>query len=168
MRRLLPGLAIPVLVGVPVLVEPSWTVGLVALTSGALCIVAVLRMWLPLATVGGAFALLSLALALRQSSLSGDVLVLTVFGLALLLLVEGTHLCHRFDGAAVTRALWRRYTVWWTVRGAISLGIAVVIAGVAPLIAIGLPPTWAPFLAGIGVLAAFAAAVAFAWPSADD
>jgi hypothetical protein len=168
MRRFVPAIAIPVLMGVPVLVETSWTVGLVALASGALCIVAVLRPSLPWATAGGAVALLALALALRQSSLSGNVLALTVFGLALLHLVDGVHLCHRFDGAEVTRALWRRQTVWWTARAAISLGVAIVIAGLAPLITITLPPSWAPFLAGIGVLAAFAAAVAFAWPGADD
>lgn len=168
MRRLVPGLAIPVLMGVPILMEPSSPVGILALASGALCLVAVLRMSLPWATAGGALALLALALALRQSSLSGNGLVLTLFGLALLLLVDGTHLCHRFDGAEVTRALWRRLAVWWTARAAISLGIAIVIAAVAPLVAIGLPPSWAPFLAGIGVLAAFAAAVAFAWPGAND
>ena len=168
MRRLVPAIAIPVLMGVPVLLEMSPAVGLVALAAGVLCIVAVLRASLPWATAGGALALLSLALALRQSSLSGDGLLLTVFGLALLLLVDGTHLCHRFDGAVVTRALWRRLAVWWTARAAISLGIAIVIAVLAPLIAIGLPPSWAPFLAGIGVLAAFAAAIAFAWPGAND
>jgi hypothetical protein len=168
MRRLVPGIAIPVLMGVPVLMEPSSPVAVLALASGALCLIAVLRMSLAWATAGGAIALLALAVALEQSSLSGNALVLTVFGLALLLLVDGTHLCHRFDGAEVTRALWRRLTVWWTARAAISLGIAIVIAIVAPLIAIGLPPSWAPFLAGIGILAAFAAAVAFAWPSVDD
>lgn len=168
MRRLVPGLAIPVLMGVPVLVEMSPTVGLVALASGALCLVAVLRASLPWATAGGAFALLSLALALRQSSLSGNGFMLTVFGLALLHLIDGTHLCHRFDGATVTRALWRRQTAWWTARAAISLGIAIVITALAPLVAIGLPPSWTPFLAGIGVLGAFTAAVAFAWPGADD
>ena len=151
----------------PVLVEPSWTVGLVALASGALCIAAVLRASLP-GRPPVAPSRCALALALRHSSVSADGLVLTVFGLALLLLVDGTHLCHRFDGAEVTPALWRRWTAWWTARAAICLGIAIVIASVAPLIAMGLPPSWAPFLAGIGVLAAFAAAVAFAWPSADD
>jgi hypothetical protein len=168
MRRLIPGLAIPILMGVPVLVELSWTVGLFALAAGALCIAAVLRASLSWATAGAAFALFTLALALRESSASADGVVLTVFGLALLLLVDGTHLCHRFDGAEVTRALWRRWTTWWTARAAISLGIAIVIAGLAPLIAMGLPPSWAPFLAGIGVLAAFAAAVAFAWPNVDE
>ena len=167
-RQLIPGLAIPVLIGVPVLVEPSWTVGLVALAAGALCIAAVLSASVSWTTAGGAFALCALALALRQSSASADGLVLTVFGLALLLLVDGTHLCHRFDSAEVTRALWRRWTAWWTARAEICLGIAIVIASLAPLIALGLPPSWAPFLAGLGVLAAFAAAVAFVWPGADD
>jgi hypothetical protein len=166
MRRLAPGLAIPVLVGVPVLVEMSPTVGLAALASGALCVLAVLRASLSWATVGGALALISLALALRQSSADG--LMLTVFGLALLLLIDGAHLCRRFDGATVTRALWRRQTTWWMGRAAISLGIAVAITVLAPLIAIGLPPPWTPFLAGIGVLGAFGAAVAFAWPGADE
>ena len=168
MRRLVPGLALPILVGVPLWVEMSWLVGLVALASGALCAVAVLRASLSLATGGSSLALISLALALRASSSSVNVLVMVVFGLALLLLAEGTHLGRRFQGAAVTPSLWRRYMTFWTGRASISLAIAIVITVLAPLIAISLPQSWAPFVAGIGVLAAFAAAVAFAWPTADD
>ena len=167
MKRFVPGLALPILVGVPLWVEMSWLVGLVALASGALCIVAMLRASLSLATGGSSLALISLALALRGSS-SVNVLVMVVFGLALLLVAEGTHLSRRFQGAAATPSLSRRYMAWWTGRASISLAIAIVIAVLAPLIAISLPQSWAPFVAGIGVVAAFAAAVVFAWPTADD
>jgi hypothetical protein len=168
MSRLVPALAVPILVGVPFVLDASSVVALAALATGALCLVAVLRASLAWATAGGTFALLSVTLALRGASVSDNAFVLTLFGLALLLLVDGVHLCHRFDGATVTRALWRRLATWWAARAAISLAIAVVIAGLAPLIAIGLPPEWTPFVAGIGVLMAFAAAVAFAWPGAND
>jgi hypothetical protein len=168
MRRLVPALAIPVLVGVPLWVEMSKPVGVVALASGALCLVAVLRASLSLATAGATLALFSLALALRISSSPADVLVMAVFGSALLLLVEGTQLCRRFEGALVTPSLWHRTIAWWTKRAATSLAIAIVIAFLAPLIALSLPPSWAPFVAGIGVLTSFAAAVALAWPTADD
>ena len=164
----MPGLAIPILVGVPLWVETSWLVAAVALASGALCIVAVLRASLSLATAGGVARACLPGAGASQSSSSANVLVMAVFGLALLLLVDGTHLCKRFEGAAVTPSLWRRTWRWWTGRGAISLAIAIVIAVLAPLVAISLPQSWAPFVAGIGVLATFAAAVAFAWPSVDD
>jgi protein-S-isoprenylcysteine O-methyltransferase Ste14 len=93
---------------------------------------------------------------------------MVVFGSALVLLVEATHLCRRFEGASVTPSLWRRTIAWWTSRATISLAIAIVIAVLAPLIAVSLPASWAPFIAGIGVLATFAAAIAFAWPTSDD
>jgi hypothetical protein len=166
--RLVPALAIPILVGVPLWVDMSRPVGIVALASGALCLLAVLRSSLSLATAGATLALLSLALALRMSASSANVLVMAVFGSALLLLVEATHLCRRFEGASVTPSLWRRTIAWWASRASISLAIAIVIAVLAPLVALSLPPSWAPFVAGIGVLATFAAAVAFAWPTADD
>jgi len=168
MRRLAPLCAIPVLMGVPLWVETSWPVGVVAATSGVLCLIAVLRGSLSMATVGGTFALFSLAVALRDQSSSVNLLAVTVFGLALLLLAEGTWLCRRFEGAAVAPTLWRRHLAWWSGRAAISLGIAIAIAILAPLIAILLPQQSALFVAGIGILAGFGAAVAFVWPSIDD
>lgn len=168
MRRLLPGLAIPVLVGVPLATGTSSAVDLVAAASGVVCLVAVLRASLSWATAGAALAVLSLALARPDASSSTSVFMLVAFGSALLLLLDGTHLCDRFDGAEVTRALWRRHMALWTARAAISLGIALVIAVLAPLIALSLPHLWAPFVAGLGVLAAFAAAVAWARRSTDE
>lgn len=162
MRRLVPGLAIPVLVGVPLGMGNSGAVDLAAAASGVLCLVAVLRASLAWATSGAALALLALALARPDASSSTSVFMLVAFGSALLLLIDGTHLCDRFARAEVARALWRRHIALWVARWAISLGVALVIAVVAPLIALSLPPLWAPFIAGIGILAAFAAAVAWA------
>lgn len=167
MRRLVPGLAIPVLVGVPLGMGTSWAVDLAAAASGVVCLVAVLRTSLAWATAGAAFAVLALALARPEASSSGDVFMLVAFGSALLLLLDGTHLCDRFDGAEVARALWRRHIALWVARWAISLGVALVIAVVAPLIALALPQPWPPFVGGIGILAAFAAAVAWARRSLD-
>ncbi|MGE0580455.1 MAG: hypothetical protein AB7F22_37490, partial [Reyranella sp.] len=130
--------------------------------SGVLCLVAVMRASLSWATAGAALALLSLALARPDASSSTGVLMLVAFGSALLLLLDGTHLCDRFEGAEVARPVWRRHIALWIARAAISLGIALVIAVLAPLIAVSLPPLWAPFVAGIGILASFAAAVAWA------
>lgn len=162
MRRLVPGLAIPVLVGVPLAMATSSIVDLAAAASGVLCLVAVMRASLSWATAGAALALLALALARPEASSATDVFMLVLFGSALLLLLDGTHLCDRFDGAEVARALWRRHLALWTARAAISLGIALMIAVLAPLIALSLPSLWAPVVAGLGVLAAFAAALAWA------
>ncbi|WP_395708708.1 hypothetical protein [Reyranella sp.] len=162
MRRLVPGLAIPVLVGVPLWMGNSWAVELATAASGVLCLVAVLRASLALATSGAALALLALALARPEASSPASVFLLVAFGSALLLLLDGTHLYDRFDGAEVARALWRRHIALWVARWAISLGIALVIAVVAPLIALALPHLWPPFVAGLGILVAFAAAVAWA------
>jgi hypothetical protein len=168
MKALAAVLAIPLLVGVPLWVETSGLVAVVALAGGAVCLVAVLRASLSLATMGGTLALFSLALALRSASSSADVLAMVAFGSSLLLLVEAAHWGRRFDGASVTPALWRRTVAWWTARASISLAIAIVLAFLAPLIAVSLTSSWAPFVAGIGVLAAFAAAVAVAWSVEDD
>jgi hypothetical protein len=167
MTRLVPALAVPFLLGMPIWVEPSRGVGILAAVSGALCILAILRASPSVATVGGVFALVSLALAVRHQSASTDMLGSAVFGLALLLFVDGIHVCKRFDGAAVAPAFWRRQISWWIARGAISLAIALVIAGIASLVRISLSEFWAPVLAAIGALAAFASAIAFAWRSAS-
>jgi hypothetical protein len=166
--RLVPGLAIPVLVGVPLWVEMSWLVGVVALVGGAVGIVAILRASLSLATAGGVLALSSLALALRHSSSSAGMLLVAIFGLALLLLADGTHRCRRLEGAAATPSYWQRCLAWWMRRSAISLAIAAIIAILAPLVAASVPQAWAPFVAGIGILTTFAAAVAFAWSNMED
>lgn len=163
----MPGLAIPVLVGVPLWMGTSWIVDLAAAAGGVLCLVAVLRASLGWATSGAALALLALALARPEASSSSSVFVLVAFGSALLLLLDGTHLCDRFDGAEVARAVWRRHIALWVARWAISLGIALVIAVAAPLIALSLPQPWPPFVAGFGILAAFAAAVAWVRRSTD-
>jgi hypothetical protein len=168
MRPLAAALAIPLLVGVPLWVETSRLVAAVALAGGAVCLVALLRASLSLATVGGALTLFSLTLALRSASSSADVLAMVAFGSGLLLLVEAAHWGRRFDGASVTPALWHRAMAWWTVRTSISFAIAIVLTVLAPVIAISLAAGWAPFVAGIGVLMTFAAAVAVAWAGTDD
>ena len=160
-RRLVPGLAIPVLVGVPLAMGTSWTVNLAAAAGGVLCLLAVLRASLSWATAGAALALLSLVLARPDASSSTDVFLLVAFGSAVVLLLDGTHLCDRFAGAEVAPILWRRLIGLWVARAATSLGIGLAIAAVAPLIALSLPQAWLPFVAGIGILAAFAAAVAW-------
>jgi len=166
MRRLAAAAAIPALVGVPLWLDTSWAVGLFAIAGGAFSIVALRRASLQSAATGGTLAVTSLALALRSSS--AHLLLAALFGVALVLLLDGAHLSSRLAGAAIARAWWRRHMVWWSARAAISLGIAIVIAVVAPLIALALPPLWGSFVAGLGVLAAFAAALAFARPRADE
>jgi hypothetical protein len=168
MTRLLPGLAIPVLVGVPLSVEMSWLVAVVALAGGAVGLVAILRASLSLAVAAGVLALSSLALALRDPSSSASMLMVAVFGLALLLMADGTHRCRRLDGAGTTPSWWHRCMAWWMGRVAITLAIVAVIAILAPLVAASLPQVWAPFVAGIGILTTFAAAIAFAWSNMED
>jgi hypothetical protein len=168
MKLLAIALAIPLLVGVPLWLETSRLVAVVALAGGAVCLVAVLRASLSLATVGGTLALFALALALRSASSSAGVLAMVAFGSGLLLLAEAADWGRRFDGASVTPALWRRTMAWWTARTSISFAIALVLTLLAPVIAISLTEAWAPFVAGLGVLVAFAAAIAVAWAGGDD
>ena len=166
--KLVTCLAIPILVAVPLWVEMSWLVAAVALAGCTVGVVAILRASLSLATAGGVLALSSLALALRDASSSANMLVVAVFGLALLLLADGTHRSRRLDGAGTPPSYWRRWFAWWTGRAAISLAIAAVIAVLGLMVAASLPQVWAPFVAGIGILMAFVAAMAFAWSSTED
>jgi hypothetical protein len=85
------------------------------------------------------------------------------FGLALLFLVDGVNLGRRYAGAAVASVVWRRLLGWWTARAAMTLGVAIVIAVLAPTITVLLPLLSGPFLAGVGVLVSLAAALTFAW-----
>jgi hypothetical protein len=168
MRRLAALAAIPVLVGLPPWLAPTWAVGLVSAASFAFCLGAVRRASLRTATMGGMLALIALMLALRDPDSRPHMLVAAVFGMALLLLLDGVYLQERLDGADIAPRWWRRRLGWWTARAAFTLAIAIVVASLAPLIAMTLPPLSGSVLAGLGVLAAFAAALALAWPRKEE
>lgn len=168
MRRLAAAAAVPVLVGLPVWIDASWPVVLLAAAAGAFCLGAVRRLSLQGAVTGGVLALIALTLALRNAAAPPHVLLAATFGVALLVLLEGTHFASRLDGAAIARAWCRRHLAWWSARTALSLAAAVAIAAVAPLAAMALPALSGAFLAGLGIVAAFAAALALAWPRSGE
>ena len=164
MRRFAALAAIPVLAGVPLTIATTWAVGVVTAASVVVGVMAVRRASLQSATTGGTLAVIALALALRSAPAAPHLMVMALFGLALLLLVDGVSFHARFDGAAIVWAWWWRRLAWCTARAAVALGVAIAVASLAPLIALALPQLWGPLLAGVGVLAAFAAALAFARP----
>jgi hypothetical protein len=168
MRRLAALLAILVLAGLPLWIAPSWMVGVLAAAGATFCLAGARRVSLQAATTGGVLTLIALTLAVRNASAPPHVLVMLAYGLALLLLVDGVHFSGRFDRAAIARGWWRRHLTWWGARAAICLAAGIVIAGLAPLMAMAVPPFTGAFLAGAGVLMAFAAALMFARPDSGE
>jgi hypothetical protein len=169
MRRLAALFAIPVLAGLPLWIAPSWMVGVLAAAGAAFCLAGARRASLQAATTGGVLTLIALTLAVRNAAAAPHVLVMLAYGLALLLLVDSVQFCSRFGGPAeIARGWWRRHLTWWGARAAICLAAGIVIAGLAPLMAMAVPPFTGAFLAGAGVLMAFAAALMFARPDSGE
>lgn len=165
MIRIAPAFATPFLIGLPIWIAPSWSVGLTAFVVGVILVFGVTRLSLAVTAVGGALALIDLTLALWQSSSSANVFDAAMFGLALLLLADGVYFASRFGHAEITWAASRRQFVWWLQRAAIAIGTMVTLAVLAPITAMELPATGRALFAGLGVIVAFVAAIRHAWPN---
>lgn len=161
MMRFVPTIAIPILVGLPVSMQASLEVAFTATVAGVVCAVGVSRSSLAAATTGAVIALIAVTLAQWESPSSIGAASATVFGLAILFLVEGTYFTHRYRKALVARIVWRRHGIWWAARAAVALGASLLVAALASALAPLLPAFPALFLAGSGVLLVFAAALPF-------
>jgi hypothetical protein len=163
MRKAIPGLIIPVLLGVPLWINASAGVGACSGVAGFCLVLGVIRSSLATTTAGGALALSALTLAIWQSASSLSVFGAFGFGLALLLLVDGVHFVDRFGNARVDWSVWRQQVPWWIGRAAIALAAAIMLVLVSSALAIALPALGRPILAGIGALMAFGAAIGLRW-----
>lgn len=161
MRRMLALFTLPLLIGLPCVVSPSFAVSVLVLVSGTCLLIGVGRASPPSAATGAVFALIALTLALWEAE-SPNVYLIVLFGVALLSVVELVHRAHRLAGAKVERAAWHPYVQWWLGRTAFAVGMALalsVVSGVSPL----LPGPGRFALGVIGVLVTFAAVTSVIW-----
>jgi hypothetical protein len=167
MNRYLPILAILPVAGLPLTVKPTWTVGAIGLVAGLVCLVGLLRRSPGATLAGGVLAVIDLALALWWSAASLGVFGAVTFGLALLLLLEGTHFANRFAGAEVDPTVWGSQVAWWIARAAACFGVAVVLVVIASALASFVPLFGRPVIAAAGALAAVVAATLAAQPEEE-
>jgi hypothetical protein len=168
MIRFAPAFALPLLLGIPLCIEPSWGVSTIAAIAGACMIDGAARSSLASTTAGGTLALIALTLALWESAASLNVFGAVAFGLTLLFSAEGVHFGNRFARAGIDKSVWRRQIAWWLERAAIAVGAAIVLAALASFVAIAFPAFGRPILAGTGALAAFAAALRLSRPREES
>jgi hypothetical protein len=161
--RSAPLLAIPFLIGFPIWIEPSWSVGLMAVAVAAFSSAGLGLRSLGLAAIGGVLSLICLTYALWRSSLTLSVFGALLFGFALLLLADGVFFLRRFDGANVDPSTWRRQSAWWIRRAAVSTVAGVCVTALASIPTITPPPAGRPILMGVGVLTTFASVMRYVW-----
>jgi len=158
LRRLWLLLPIGVLVGLPFQLLPVRPIAWLVTVAGVLCGMGVLARATPLVGVGCAAAVLAYALALWIVAPPPDVPGAVVFGLALLLTLEGSHFAARLHGAAVAGGvIWRQAARWagLVAASAVAVGVLDVLAETAAFAA---PPWVFPTLAAIGALGVLAGA----------
>jgi hypothetical protein len=159
MTRYFPLLSIPVLVGVPLLAEPSWPIAGIGAATALFCTLGVVLASARLARTGAMLALFDLTVALWWSAPPMRVATALVFGLALLSLIEGVDFSRRFSGAVVDGAVITAQLRYWGARTAAIAAAAALLLAAARLVATALPPLTGPVIAGIGAITAFAAGV---------
>lgn len=168
MTRAVWACAIPILIGMPLWMAPTWGIGGIAAASGLSFVIGLISLSMGAITVGGILTLIELALALSWSSSSMNVFSAAGFGLALLVLVDAVNFMARFNGAKIDPSVLHRQIAWWIGRAAIVLVAIGVLAGIASGLALALPVFGRPAIAGLGAVIAFAAAMALARPQADE
>lgn len=148
-----------VLVGLPLVVAPSWVLAVVAAASAALAGGGIAARSVPVVTAGATLATVEYAVALWLSAGPPDILTAMVFGTALLLLVQTVEFMGRTRGAVLGVGVTAAVVRHWLAIAAAGIGvIATIAAGAAVAMAIPLPSH--PASAVVGALGAFVAAVA--------
>jgi hypothetical protein len=150
---------IAILVGLPLWTAPSLSVLLVGAVSASLCAAGVLRLRMAPLTLGGSLALIDYALAASLARNGLDIVGATVFGLALVFLVDVNETVRRFRGAEVTAAVRRAQIAFWLGRAAVAIVAVVLLSLAAAVFAPIVPVLGRPVLAGSGAVIAFVGAL---------
>ena len=148
-----------VMVGIPIWTDPSDIVIAVAGTAAVVCAVGLVARILALVTAGAVIGAIAYALATVDSADGADVVAATLFGLALLALLDLSEFVRRTRGVAVTAAAVRGQVTYWLARLAIIIAAVAGLLLCATALAMIIPGALQAALAGIGVVIAFAAAL---------
>jgi hypothetical protein len=153
MTRGLAGALAAILVGLPLLTEPSWStlaasVGAVAILAGA-----ILARSLPLLAVGILVTLAGYTLALGMTASAPDALTATALGVTIALLVQVVDFARRVHGVMVSRDVVRAQIRYWLLSAILAAAGTAIIGALGIGLAAALPPLAAPALAVAGALA---------------
>jgi hypothetical protein len=160
MTRSWAALPIIVIIGLPVWTAPSAPVMLIAAAAGLFCTLGILHCALAPVTIGGAFAMIGYALALWSADTGVDVIGASVFGIALLVLLNLGEFARRWHGAETAIEVMRTQLAYWFGRTAIAAAAAAVLILFGTALAVFVPAGGRAIVAGFGALIAFVAALA--------
>ena len=146
-------------IGVPIWTGPYWPVIAIAGAGFLLCALGVgLNVLAPI-TAGAVFALIGYTAALWLGGEGVDVVGATVFGLALLLLLDLSEFAQRFRGAEIATDVFRGQIVYWLGRAVATIAAVTLLMACALLLSLLLPSSGRSVIAGLGAVIAFAAAL---------
>jgi hypothetical protein len=143
-----------VLVGLPLVVTPSWVIVAPAAVAALLIAVGIVVLSTPLVTAGIAVGLVEYTLALWIGARPLDPLTAVALGAALVLLLQVVDFARRFRGATVDAAVATSQARYWLGTGILGVVVALVVTGLATGLAPALPPAAYPALAAAGALIA--------------
>ena len=156
MTRLLAGLLVLPLVGLPLLAEASWLTGTIGAAAGVLCVGGIVGWSFRLLRAGAALSLIEYAVALWVSAVPPDILAAVAFGVVLMLLLDVVGFDARFRGAALHPGVLRGQIRYWLGSGATAAGAGFLLALATGRIAVQLPAWAYPAAAALGALGACA------------
>ena len=155
----LAGVLTLVFVGIPLLTAPSTAILALGAIAGLVCGGAIVRLSVPLLTVGVSIGLVEYALAVVIAGGSPDFGGASVLAVALALLVHVVGFGSRFRGVTVEPRALRDQVRVWIGAAAASVAALIVLAIGAGSFRFRLPTPAYPALAALGVLAAFVGVV---------
>jgi hypothetical protein len=152
-------LPLAIAAAIPIWTDPVWPVIAVVAVGCILCAGGVGLNALAPVTAGALFAIIGYTAALELGNGNLNVVAATVFGLALLSLLDVSEFARRFRGAEVAAIVPRRQLVYWLGRGVAIIAAMLVLMGLALLLSLQVPSGARAAIAGLGALIAFAAAL---------
>ena len=147
-----------VLVGLPLIVLPSWAIGVLAVISGALCAGGIAALSVPVLTAGATLAMIEYALALSMADTPPHFLMAMGFGVALFLLLEVVDFMGRVRGVAIGVPVMTSMVRYWLAVAGVGAGLIVGLAAGAAAVRLAAPLPSYP-AAAVGAFGAFVAAV---------
>jgi hypothetical protein len=170
MNRIWAGLPIAMLVAVPLWTESSVLVFAIEALAVLSCAVGVLLRSLALVTTGAVFATAGYAVALWSANAGFDAISGSIFGLAMLFLLDLSEFGRRFHGAQVANDVVRAQTAYWLRRAAIIVLTVALLVLSGSVLGLLVPASGRAVIAGLGTVIAFGGALypAMRRTGADD
>jgi hypothetical protein len=148
-----------VMIGAPIWTDRSGLVIAIEGFAALLCAAGMITHALRPVTAGAIAAMIGYAVAAGNATGGADIVSATVFGLALLSLLDLSEFTRRHRGAVVSAVAWRGLATYWLARGAVIAVATAVLVLCAAAFAAVVPGSARAVVAGAGALLAFAGAL---------